>query len=159
MPLATTNQLPLSTITIDGLPHSVTLITTHDGIEYIGRLWFAPVVDDDALFNGDIDFDAGMPDRGVLPGRTEVEVVAQANRLTDEELLARYHRARAEKRRFHGLRRVTVEILSHIRYLNQVAVSLRRGLLDVDAAVQEMDMTEAQVHALVRTLREHAGRE
>ncbi|MCU0648759.1 MAG: hypothetical protein MUF00_12230 [Gemmatimonadaceae bacterium] len=159
MPLATTNQLPLSTITIDGVPFSVTLIITHDGIEYIGRLWFAEVHNDEALFAGEIEVDAGMPDRGVLPGRTEVEVVSLANRLTDEELLARYHRARAEKRRYHGLRRVTVEILSHIRYLNQVAVSLRRGLLDVDAAVQEMDMTEAQVHALVKSLRDHAGRE
>jgi hypothetical protein len=159
MPLATTNQLPLSTIHIDGVPYAVTLIVTHDCIEYIGRLWFAEAHDDEALFNGEIEVDAGMPDRGVLPGRTEIEVITLANRLTDEELLARYHRARAEKRRFHGLRRVTVEILSHIRYLNQVAVSMRRGLLDVDAAVQEMDMTEAQVHGLVRTLREHAGRE
>lgn len=159
MPLATANQLPLTTITIDGTPYSVTLITTHDGIEFIGRLWFAEVHDDEALFHGDIEVDAGMPDRGVLPGRTELEVTALANRLTDEELIARYHRARAEKRRYHGLRRVTVEILSHIRYLNQVAVSTRRGLLDVEAAVQEMDMTEAQIHALVRTLREHAGRE
>jgi hypothetical protein len=159
MPLATTNQLPLSTVTIDGVPYSVTLITTHDGIEYIGRLWFAQAHDDEALFNGEIEVDAGMPDRGVLPGRTELEVIALANRLTDDELLARYHRACAEKRRFHGLRRVTMEILSHIRYLNQVAVSMRRGLLDVDAAVQEMDLTESQVHSLVRTLRDHAGRE
>ena len=52
---------------------------------------------------------------------------------------------------------MTDEILSKIRYLNQVAVSMRAGLLDVDGAAQEIGMTERQLHDLIDQLREHAG--
>jgi hypothetical protein len=160
MPFATTHQLPLTTITIDGTSHAVTLITTHDGVEYVGRLWFAPVTSDGFGLDAEEEaLDPGMPDRGVLPGRSEAEVAVLAQRLTDEELVQRFRRARAEKRRFHGLRRVTVEMLAQIRYLNQVAVSMRRGLLDPAAAVQEMELTERNLQELVRSLRDHAGQE
>ncbi len=125
----------------------VTARVVFDGIEFLGRLWFA----DEAWE------DAGVPDRGSLSGRTRDEVVARAKELNLEQLAARYRRALAEKRRFRGLRRATEEVLSKIRYLNQVSVSMRAGLLDVEGAAQEIDLTEKQLHELVDRLRAYAG--
>jgi hypothetical protein len=118
-----------------------------DGIEYVGRLWFADESWDDL----------GLPDRGAFPGRTRDEVIALTKRLTEPEMVKRHKRALAEKRKFRGLRRQTEEILAKIRYLNQVAVSMRAGLLDVEGAAQEIDLTEQQLHALIDKLGEHAG--
>ena len=73
-----------------------------------------------------------------------------ARRLRPDELLQRYRRANAEKRRFHGLRHLTLEMLAKIRYMNQVAVSMRTGLLDREAAAQEMELTERQLGELVK---------
>jgi hypothetical protein len=118
-----------------------------DGIEYVGRLWFTE----------EEWQDDGMPDRGAFPGRTREEVLAIAKRLSPQELTLRFRRALAEKRRYVGLRRATEEILSKIRYLNQVAISMRAGLLDADGAAQEIDLTEKQLHDCVERLRQHAG--
>ena len=101
--------------------------------------------------------EVGIPDRGALPGRTREEVVTAARKLTTEDLRLRFRRAKMDKRRFLGLRRTTEEILSKIRYLNQVAVSMRAGLLDVDGAAQEIGLTERQLHDLIDHLRAHAG--
>ena len=147
IPFGAVSQTSLATIDVDGRPFNVTVRTLHDGVEYVGRLWFA----DEAWAN------AGIPDRGVLPGRTEGEVLALAERLRPDELLHRYRRANAEKRRFHGLRQLTLEILAKIRYLNQVAVSARAGLLDRDAAAHEMLLTESQMVELVRQAKVLAG--
>lgn len=125
----------------------VTARIVFDGIEFLGRLWFA----DEAWE------DAGVPDRGALSGKTRDEVVARAKALNLEQLAARYRRALAEKRRFRGLRRATEEVLSKIRYLNQVSVSMRAGLLDVEGAAQEIEITEQQLHGLVDRLRAYAG--
>jgi hypothetical protein len=84
-------------------------------------------------------------------------VIAQARRLTGDELVARYKRAAANKRRFLALRSVTDEFLRKVRYLNQVAISMRAGLIDLDGAAQEIDVTEHQLHELIRRLREVAG--
>ena len=138
---------PISTIDVDDRQFRVTVHTAHDGVEFVGRLWFADV----AWQN------SGIPDRGVLPGRTEAEVLALARRLRPDELLQRYRRANAEKRRFHGLRHLTAEMLAKIRYLNQVAVSMRTGLLDREAAAQEMELTERQLIELVKQARVLAG--
>lgn len=140
-------QTHVATIDHDGRRYNVTVVTQFDGIEYVGRLYFA----DDAWD------DAGLPDRGPLPGRTRDEVVALAKRLTPQDLKLRYRRAVAEKRRFIGLRRATDDILSKIRYLNQVAISMRAGLLDVDGAAQEIALTERQLHEIVDRLRVFAG--
>lgn len=126
---------------------SVSLRIAWDGIEYVGRLWFADEAWDDL----------GIPDRGAFPGRTRDECLAQAKRLTEPDLIKRYKRALAEKRRYRGLRKQTEEILAKIRYLNQVAVSMRAGLLDVDGAAQEIDLTEQQLHTLIDQLGPHAG--
>lgn len=138
---------PISTIDVDDRQFRVTVHTAHDGVEFVGRLWFADV----SWAN------SGIPDRGVLPGRTEAEVLALARRLRPDELLQRYRRANAEKRRFHGLRHLTAEMLAKIRYLNQVAVSMRTGLLDREAAAQEMELTEQQLIELVKQARVLAG--
>ena len=142
-----TVQPRVTTIDYQGRRYNVCCRIAFDGIEYVGRLWFA----DDAWE------DTGIPDRGALPGRNRDEVMAQAKRLSAAELTLRYRRALAEKRRFIGLRKVTEEILSKIRYLNQVAISMRAGLLDVDGAAQEIDLTEKQLHELIDRLRSYAG--
>jgi len=142
-----TIQPHVTTIDYQGRRYSVSCRIAFDGIEYVGRLWFA----DDAWD------DTGIPDRGALPGRDRDEVMALAKRLSTSELLLRYRRALAEKRRFVGLRKVTEEVLSKIRYLNQVAISMRAGLLDMDGAAQEIDLTEKQLHELIDRLKSYAG--
>ena len=139
----------LTTIDVDGRQFDVSLRIAWDGIEHVGRLWFADEAWDDA----------GIPDRGALPGRTREDVMHMAQRLRPEDLARRYHRALAEKRRFLGLRRATEEILARIRYLNQVSVSMRAGLLDTDGAAHEIDLVEQQLHELGARLREVAGEE
>ena len=142
-----TVQPHVTTIDYQGRRYSVSCRIAFDGIEYVGRLWFA----DDAWD------DTGIPDRGALPGRDREEVMELAKRLSTAELVLRYRRALAEKRRFIGLRKVTEEVLSKIRYLNQVAISMRAGLLDMDGAAQEIDLTEKQLHELIDRLKSYAG--
>ena len=140
-------QPHLATIDVDGRRFNVSCHISFDGIEYVGRLWFADESWDDV----------GTPDRGALPGRTKEEVHTAALRLTIDDLVQRYRRALTEKRRYHGLRKCTDDVLAKIRYLNQVAISMRAGLLDVDGAAQEIDLTEKQLHEMVGSLRVHAG--
>jgi hypothetical protein len=137
----------LTTIEYQGRRYNVSCRITFDGIEYVGRLWFADEAWDDS----------GIPDRASLPGRNREEVIVLAKRLTSQELVLRYRRALAEKRRYVGLRRATDEILSKIRYLNQVAISMRAGLLDIEGAAQEIDLTERQLHDCIDRLRSFAG--
>jgi len=139
----------IATIETEGRRYNVSVRIVYDGIEYVGRLWFADETWDDL----------GLPDRGASPGRSRDEVIAFAKRLAPQELVKRHRRALSEKRRFIGLRKHTDEILAKIRYLNQVAVSMRAGLLDVEGAAQEIDLTEKQLHALIDALAEHAGKE
>ena len=140
-------QPHIATLEVEGTTYNVSVRVVYDGIEYVGRLWFA----------SDEWEEVGMPDRGGITGRTRDEVVAAAKRLSTDDLRLRYRRASSEKRRFLGLRRATEDILSKIRYLNQVAVSMRAGLLDVEGAAQEIGLTERQLHDLIDDLRSHAG--
>ena len=137
----------IGTIEHSGRRYAVTCRIAFDGIEYVGRLWFA---------SEDAD-DVGLPDRGAIPGRNRDEVLDQARRLTTRELGLRYRRALAEKRRFISLRRETDDILTKIRYLNQIALSVREGLLDEDGASQEIEFTERQLHESIQKLRHTAG--
>jgi hypothetical protein len=137
----------ITTITADERQLAVTLSITFDGIEHVGRLWFAEEEWEDD----------GIPDRGTLSGRTTEEVISAARALTEPELLARHRRAIVNKRRYLSLRAVTDEILNKVRYLNQVAVSMRAGLVDLDGAAQEIDYTEHQLHELVARLNDAAG--
>jgi hypothetical protein len=134
-------------IDFEGRRLTVSVRTAFDGVEYVGRLWFIEDEWDDA----------GMPDRGMLPGRTRDEVIQLARRLSPQELILRYRRALYDKRRFVGLRRLTDDILAKIRYLNQVAISVRSGVLDGEGAAQEIELTERQLHELVGRVRDFAG--
>ena len=140
-------QPHLGTIEVDGERYHVSCHIAFDGIEYVGRLWFA-----DESWE-----DIGTPDRGAIPGRTKEQVLQGAQQLTTDDMVQRYRRALSEKRRFHGLRKATDDVLAKIRYLTQVAISMRAGLLDVDGAAQEIDLTEKQLHELVAQLKMHAG--
>ena len=142
-------QPHIATLDYDGRRFNVSCRVSFDGIENVGQLWFA----DDAWDDG------GLPDRGMLPGRTREEVLVLARRLTPQELMLRYRRALAEKRRYTGLRKATDDILQKIRYLNQVAISMRAGLLDSEGAAAEIDMTEKQLHEIVDRLKMFAGME
>ena len=140
-------QPHIASLDYDGRQFNVSCRIAFDGIEYVGRLWFADEGWDDG----------GLPDRGAIPGRTREEVIVVARRLTQQDLMLRYRRALAEKRRFTGLRRATDEILGKIRYLNQVAISMRAGLLDTEGAAAEIDLTERQLHDIIEKLRAFAG--
>lgn len=140
-------QPHIATIEHDGRRLDITCRIAFDGVEYVGRLWFKDV-------EGHV---ADMPDRGAIPGRSREEIVAHAQQLSVPELALRFRRALAERRRFLELRRVTDEILTKIRYLNQVALSIQSGVLDHDSASQEFDVTERQLHDLVNQLRFSAG--
>ena len=141
------NQTHVTVAEIDGRRYNVAVRVVYDGVEYVGRLLFA-----DESWE-----DPGVADRGTLPGRTEEEVLALARRLRPDELLRRYRRALEERRRYSGLRTLTADILTSVRYLNQLAVSMRTGLLDTEAAAQEIDLTEQEILAKVTRLRDLAG--
>lgn len=137
----------ISTIDVDGRRYSVAVAVEFDGVEHVGHLWFA-----------DEDWeDDGCRDHGAIPGRDAGEVLAHARQLSTTELTLRFQRAQSDKRRYHGLRRMTDEVLRHIRYLNKVATSMRAGLLDVDEAAAEIDETERRLHDMVGQLRNFAG--
>lgn len=147
MPLHDVIQPHVATLDYDGRRLNVTCRIAFDGIEYVGRLWFA---------EADLA-DSGIVDRGALPGRTRDEVIELAQRLSPSELALRYRRALAGRRRYIELRRVTEDMLAKIRYLNQVSVAMRAGLLDEAGAAQEVEITEKQLHDLVELLRSAAG--
>jgi hypothetical protein len=143
----TPSQPYIGTIEHQGRRYVVTCRVSFDGIEYVGRLWFAEEEWDDA----------GSPDRAAIPGRSREEVITLARELTPHELGLRHRRAIAEKRRFIKLRRVTDDVLTKIRYINQIAIAMRDGLLDADGAKQEIDLTEKQLHECIERLRHSAG--
>ncbi|MEP6692696.1 MAG: hypothetical protein ABJD07_16175 [Gemmatimonadaceae bacterium] len=144
-PLDETTQAARS-FTVDGRRYQVSVRISYDGVEYVGRLWFT-----------DGDPSSGIADRGIIPGHTKEEVLELLERLSEEELHLRYRRAVANRRRYLSLRNVTDDILRKVRYLNQVAISMRAGMIDMDGAAQEIDLTEQQLHELVRQLRSNAG--
>ena len=137
-----------TTVGFDGRTYDVAVRVMYDGVEYLGRLWFRE------RGAGDL---SGVPDRGLIPGRTLEEALDYARRFRGDELLHRLQRALSEKRRFLELRTTTDEVLSKIRYLNQLAVAMRAEVLDVEGAAQEIDLTEGQLIELVKQLRTVAG--
>ncbi len=140
-------QQHLTTIGVDGKSYNVSLRIAYDGIEYIGRLWFAEA----------LTTDMGIPDHGAVPGRSVEEAVAFAKRLTPDDLVRRYHRARADKRRYINLRRAVDEILTKVKYMNRLAITMRSGMIDTDGANQEMELIQQQLHDVVDKLKGAAG--
>lgn len=127
--------------------HNVSVRVSCDGVEHVGRLWFADSV-------RDVE---GIPDYGVIPGRTADDVLAAARKMRTEDLTRRFHRAHAEKRRYIRLRRSVEEILAKVKYMNKVAISMRGGMLDVDAAEQELDLVTGQIRDIVSRLKDVAA--
>jgi hypothetical protein len=70
LPFGSVTRTAIATIDVDERRLRVTLHVAHDGVEYVGRLWFADTAWEDA----------GIPDRGVFPGRNEGEVLVLARR-------------------------------------------------------------------------------
>lgn len=138
----------IATIEVEARRYNVALRIEHDGVEFVGRLWFA----DEAWADDD-----GMVDQGVIPGRSAGDVIDHAQSLGERELVQRYRRAMAQRRRFHALRRLTVEVLENIRHLNALATSMRAGLVDIEEAAAEIDLTEDRLHELIDRLRPVAG--
>ncbi|HEY8164570.1 MAG TPA: hypothetical protein VIF83_03355 [Gemmatimonadaceae bacterium] len=141
-------QQHLSTVDMDGKPCDVSVRIAYDGIEYIGRLFFA-----------DPATGQGIPDHGAIPGRTVEEAIQFARRLTLEDFIRRYHRAKADKRRYSALRKATDEMLMKIKYMNRVAINMRKGLLDAEGARQEIELIIKQLHEMVERLPSQAGKE
>jgi hypothetical protein len=77
--------------------------------------------------------------------------------LTPQDLERRCHRALADKRRYIRLRRATEEIITKIKYMNRVAVTMRHGMLDSEGASQELELIQKQIEEIVKTLPFHAG--
>ncbi|MEX0908868.1 MAG: hypothetical protein WDZ58_03805 [Gemmatimonadaceae bacterium] len=137
----------LGTLRVDGGVHNVSVRISYDGVEHVGRLWFVDSV-------RDVE---GIPDYGVIPGRTADDVLAAARQMGAEDLTRRFHRAHAEKRRYIRLRRSVEEILAKVKYMNRVAISMRGGMLDVDAAEQELDLVTDQIQDIVSRLKDVAA--
>lgn len=137
----------LGTLRVNGGVHNVSVRISYDGVEHVGRLWFADSV-------RDVE---GIPDYGVIPGRTADDVLAAARKMGAEDLTRRFHRAHAEKRRYIRLRRSVEEILAKVKYMNRVAISMRGGMLDVDAAEQELDLVTDQIQDIVSRLKDVAA--
>jgi hypothetical protein len=125
----------------------VSLRVGFDGIEYIGRLWFIDAMDDQPSFQ----------DHGAVPGFTVQEAVRKAREFSQAELENRCHRALAEKRRFGSLRKATDEMINQIKYLNQVVINLRRGMLDREGAHEEIQQIQKQILEIVRSLSRTPG--
>ena len=138
---------PIDSIEHQGRRYAVTCRIGFDGVEYIGRLWFGP----------EDGSEPPMPDRAAVPGRTRDEVLTFAQRFTPQELMVRHRRAMAEKRRYLSLRRATDEIIAKVRYMNQLALSMKAGVIDPDGAKQEMLLTEQQIIEVVMKLKDYAG--
>lgn len=147
-PIEPPESLHVTTIGADGRRYDVSVEISHDGIEFLGALRFS----DEAWAD-----DEGVRDHGPLHGRRAEDVLAYARTLTERELVQRFRRATSATRRYHGLRRVTEDVLDGIRHLNRVATSMRAGLLDLEQAAAELDRTERELHALIDRLRTVAG--
>jgi len=141
------NTPPIATIDQQGRRYVITCRIGFDGVEYVGRLWFAP----------EDGSEPAMPDRAAVPGRMRDEVLSFAQRFTPQELVIRHRRALAEKRRYLSLRRATDEIIAKVRYMNQLALSMKAGVIDPDGAAQEMLLTEQQIIDVVVRLKDYAG--
>jgi hypothetical protein len=141
-------ELFVTTTDIDGRSYAVSVRVEFDGIEHVGHLLFR---------DSEWEDDEGVRDFGSIPGASSADIQAQARTLSNNDLALRHRRAMTHKRRFNGLRQLTQEVLSQIRYLNKVATSMRAGLLDVDEAATEIANTEKRLHEMVGQLRSYAG--
>ena len=140
-------ELHVTTLEVEGRSFDVSIEVENDGVEHVGHLWFTDEAWDDD----------GVRDHGSIPGHSADDVLRFARDLSSNDLTLRLARARAEQRRFHGLRTLTEQVLENIRHLNKVATSMRAGLLEVTEAAEEIDSTERQLHEMIDQVRLFAG--
>jgi hypothetical protein len=141
------DELHVTTLDLEGRAYDVKLEVENDGVEHVGHLWFA-----------DVEWeDEGVRDHGSIPGRSAEEVLRLAREISAHELGLRFRRAQIDQRRYHGLRKLTEQVLERIRHLNKVATSMRAGLLEVAEAAEEIDATEKKLHDMIDQLRDFAG--
>ena len=138
---------PIASVEVDEQPVDVSVSVDFDGVEHVGRLWFAHRDGTGTM----------VTDRGALPGRSEEAAIARARALTPDELVSRYRRGLSERRRYRPLRRVTGDIIDGIRKLNRIAATMRAGDLAPDDAAMQMAAVEEELHEHVRRLRDVAG--
>jgi hypothetical protein len=140
-------ELHVTTVEIEGRTYNVSLKLEQDEVECTGLLHFT-----DAEWDDD-----GVVDHHPIPGRDANDILQHSKQLAVSDLHLRFKRAQADHRRVHGLRRITSNVLEHIRHLNRVATSMRAGLLDMDEAAAEIDETEQRLHAMIDELKHYAG--
>ena len=87
-------QPHIATLEYVGQRYTVTCRVSFDGIEHVGRLWFA--LEDSA--------ETALPDRAAIPGRSREEVLSLARRLTIHEIGQRHRRVHPPKARAPGSR-------------------------------------------------------
>jgi len=86
-----------------------------------------------------------------------LETVRKAKEFTVREIEQRLHRALSEKRRFNKLRDATDDMINTIKYLNRLAIDIKKGRLDQDGGKQELEQVQNQLLEIVRTFRHLAG--
>jgi hypothetical protein len=143
-PASTDHQI--RTIAIDGQKYFVSLRVGHDGVEHVGRLMFT-----------EASTEITYQDHGSVPGTSVQDAVSKAKEFSSGELVQRCHRALSEKRRFGKLRRATDRVIEKIRHLNQVAISLEKGLVDTQKGKLELDQAQSDLLEIVKSLRLYAG--
>ncbi|HEX6626821.1 MAG TPA: hypothetical protein VF105_02600 [Gemmatimonadaceae bacterium] len=137
----------IRTITMDGRKYNVILRIGYDGVEYVGRLRFTDTATPDLSFQ----------DHGSIPGASMLEAVRKAKEFTVKEIEQRLHRALSEKRRFNKLRDATDDMINTIKYLNRLAIDIKKGRLDNDGGKQELEQVQNQLLEIVKTFRHYAG--
>ena len=146
-PTSASTDHNIRTITVDGRKYSVVLRVGYDGVEFVGRLRFTDTASPDLSFQ----------DHGSIPGASMLEAVRKAKEFTVKEIETRLHRALSEKRRFNKLRDATDDMINTIKYLNRLAIDIKKGKLDQDGGKQELEQVQNQLLEIVRTFRHHAG--
>jgi hypothetical protein len=136
----------IRTIDVDGQKYFVSLRVGYDGVEYIGRLMFT-----------EASTEISYQDHGSVPGTSVQDAVRKTQAFSEGDLIQRCYRALSEKRRFGKLRRATDQMIDKIRYLNRVAISLEKGLVDRESGNAELNQAQSELLEIVRSLRLHAG--
>ena len=136
----------IRTIDVDGQKYFVSLRVGYDGVEYIGRLMFT-----------EASTEISYQDHGSVPGTSVQDAVRKTQEFSEGDLIQRCYRALSEKRRFGKLRRATDQMIDKIRYINRVAVTLEKGLVDQESGKAELNQAQAELLVIVRSLRLHAG--